>query len=222
MSAETANQNGKVVTPRFEWRWGRFVLLTLGFVGLCFLAGFVLFVISVKHYENPDISIRAEGIVVLTGGYARLDPAADLLRDKRGEKLLITGVNEKNSTETMRDLLAVDQALFDCCVSLDREALDTVGNAEIAVAWARQNGFSSLLWVTNDYHMQRSLLEVRRISGDLEIIPFPVSNISATPETFAMKTDRYRVLVNEYAKYLVALVRTPMMRQTVGAAIPHW
>ncbi|MEN0001660.1 MAG: YdcF family protein [Pseudomonadota bacterium] len=210
------------MAPRLEWRWGRLVLLTLGFVVFCFVAGFMLFVISVKNYDNPDTSIRAEGIVVLTGGYARLDPAAELLRDRRGEKLLITGVNANNSADTMRDLLAVDQALFDCCVSLDREALDTVGNAEIAVAWARQNGFSSLLWVTNDYHMQRSLLEVRRISGDLEIIPFPVSNVSAAPESFAMKADRYRVLANEYAKYLVALVRTPSIRQTVGAAIPHW
>ncbi|MEM1377436.1 MAG: YdcF family protein [Pseudomonadota bacterium] len=173
------------------------------------LLGFGSFVSTVKAYRVPDVSSRADGIVVLTGGYARLDPAVGLLRNKRGRELLITGVNENTSAETIRNVLSVDLATFNCCVTLDRLALDTVGNAEMAARWARQKGFESVLWVTNDYHMQRSLLEVTRVDPSLTVIPFPVSNVSEAPEDASSTVDRYRVLIGEYAKYLIALFRLP-------------
>ena len=68
-----------------------------------FVRGFVLFAARVS--EMPDAGdVQADGIVVLTGGPARLAEAARLLQDKRGERLLISGIN----THTNRDSLLPD------------------------------------------------------------------------------------------------------------------
>ena len=167
----TNNTNG-----RYQ-RYGRFALAicAVAFVGI--LCGFVLFVAQVRSFQVPDISVEADGIVVLTGGVARL--------------------------------LSIDDEIFDCCVELERDALDTIGNARAALQWALNNEFRTILWVTNDYHMQRSLLEISRIdNGALSITPYPVSNTSGPTNSWVAIMDRYRVLAGEYAKYLVALVRT--------------
>ncbi|MEO0919530.1 MAG: YdcF family protein, partial [Pseudomonadota bacterium] len=190
-------------------RYGRlaFAICAMTFAGVIF--GFVLFVAQVRSFQVPDASVEADGIVVLTGGVARLGAAAELLREGRGGKLLISGVNENTSAETVKSLLSIDDAIFDCCVDLDRDALDTIGNARAALQWALQNEFRTILWVTNDYHMQRSLLEISRIDdGTLSITPYPVSNTSGPTNSWVAFMDRYRVLAGEYAKYLVALVRT--------------
>ncbi|MEL6921409.1 MAG: YdcF family protein [Pseudomonadota bacterium] len=207
MSAPTVDQDIHEQAAPGRRRWLKIIYTCVVAMAAALVIGFGLFVSVVQSYQVPDVSARADGIVVLTGGYARLDPAVGLLRNNRGRELLITGVNENTSTDTIRKVLAVDPALFDCCVTLDREALDTVGNAQMAVAWAREKGFTSVLWVTNDYHMQRSLLEVERVGASLTVIPFPVSNAAVQRADFSHFMDRYRVLAGEYAKYLLAVLR---------------
>ena len=128
-------------------------------VGICVLAGaagFGFFLSEVNGFRDIPVSgSRADGIVVLTGGYARLEPAVALLLAKRGERLLVSGVNEHTSKDTLRNALAIDEKTFECCVDIDRAALDTTGNADQTARWAEANGFKSLLVVTNDYHMPR-------------------------------------------------------------------
>ncbi|MEO0543514.1 MAG: YdcF family protein [Pseudomonadota bacterium] len=210
--SESAQQ---VRRPRRGW----LILLAAGLVSAgTLLIGFVSFASHVDNYVLPDPEVRADGIVVLTGGVARLGPAAELLRTNRGGRLLVSGVNENTSAETMKNLLLLDDAVFDCCVDLDRASLDTVGNARAALEWAQSNQFESLFWVTNDYHMLRSLLEFDRIGGGMiTVTPFAVSNTTQPSAGLSAMADRYRVLVREYAKYLVALVRTPQVRQTFNA-----
>ena len=60
----------------------------------------------------------------------------------------------------MRRLLGLDKQLFNCCVDLGYEALDTVGNADETRTWARSNGYTRLIVVTSRYHMPRSLAEL--------------------------------------------------------------
>ncbi|MEO1747341.1 MAG: YdcF family protein, partial [Pseudomonadota bacterium] len=190
-------------------RYGRLGAALCVFLVAGVFLGFGVFVAQVKSLQVPAASVRADGIIVLTGGVARLEAAAQLLREGRGNKLLISGVNQNTSDATIKKLLAIDDTLFDCCVDLDRDALDTIGNAQAAMAWAVQNEFQSILRVTNDYHMQRSLLEIGRVDeGALSITPYPVSNTSGPVSGWVASLDRYRVLAYEYAKYLVALVRT--------------
>lgn len=173
------------------------------------VAGFFLFAARVGgQAENRPAAVSADAIVVLTGGRARLEPAVSLLRHKRGARLLISGVDTDISDATLRRTLEVGTDLFECCIDIDREALDTEGNAKSSAAWARQNGYGSLIVVTNDYHVPRSMLEMRNALPDVDIVPYPVVNTNPETADLAASMDRYRVLLGEYAKYLVARART--------------
>ena len=106
-------------------------------------------------------------MVVLTGGARRIDAGLDLLAEGRAARMLISGVNERTSGAAIADAAqganAAERArLFDCCIDLGREALDTVGNAVEARDWIREHGFAHVLVVTADYHMPRALLEFSR------------------------------------------------------------
>ena len=85
--------------------------------------------------------------------------------------------------------------------------MDTTGNATGSAAWAEQHGYGRLIVVTNDYHVPRSMLEMRRALPDRELTAYAVVNAKPSATDFANWLDRYRVLAGEYAKYLVAQVR---------------
>ncbi len=206
-SAGALDNNAERQRPG-QWRWGRLAALACLLFVLGGAVGFALFLRQVNGQAPPDIaSIRADGVAVLTGGRARLEPAVALLRQVDGARLLVSGVNADLSPETLRRTLGLDEALFACCVDIDRQAQDTVGNAEYTARWAREHGFATLVVVTNDYHMPRALLEMRRALPDVELVPFPVVNRLSRARAHTTGMDRYRVLGGEYGKYLIALAR---------------
>ncbi len=53
--------------------------------------------------------------------------------------------------------------------------------------WIRAHGYKTVILVTNNYHMPRSLAEIRRLDRDTEFLPYPVekrltvSDIAANP-----------------------------------------
>jgi uncharacterized SAM-binding protein YcdF (DUF218 family) len=139
--------------------------------------------------------------VALTGEGGRLMPAMDLLANGFGKRLLITGVNPQTSKAQLRKVLR-GGALFDCCVDLGFEALDTRGNAEETAEWARSHGYESLIIVTADYHMPRSLIEFSSEMPEVKLIPYPVRDL---PKTLTFPAARR--LSGEYLKYLASSVR---------------
>lgn len=202
--------------PKGETRRGGRTGARLGkLVWLMFLAataflivGFVGFAAQVASQSNQTAQVgSADGIVVLTGGRARLDAAVALLRDGRGARLLISGVHTEISEETLRQTLGVSEELYACCVDIDRDALDTAGNAQGSADWAALNGYTSLIVVTNDYHVPRAMLEMRRVMSDHKLTAYPVINEKPPATDLPQTIDRYRVLVGEYAKFLVAQAR---------------
>ena len=100
------------------------------------------------------------------------------------------------------EISAVDEG-----VDLDQDAMDTIGNALGISHWAKSKNYQRLIIVTNDYHMPRSLIEIRRVLGGVELVPFAVRNLPAADEPFSAKFDRYRVLTGEYMKYLATGLR---------------
>ncbi len=174
-------------------------------VGLAFatvlitLAGFIHFATQVGA-AGVRAASGADGIVVLTGGKARVETAISLLADGKADRLLISGAHRDSSSASIRRAVKGDAKMFACCIDIDKNALDTIGNAEEAAAWARQHGFDSLIVVTSDYHMPRSLLELGRKLPGTEIQPWPVPSIPVSLTSPAS----LRLLLPEYAKYVAA------------------
>lgn len=178
-----------------------------------FVAGFVLFVAHVANYELPPRTLRAEGIVVLTGGSSRISDALALLEQRRGRRLLITGVHpaatEREIAESQR---RGSDHLFRCCVDLDRRALNTVGNAEETRRWVEMKGYQSIIVVTSEYHMPRSLAELKRVLPDTRLIPYPVLSRTLHDGDPWINGELARILVAEYVKFVLSFARQRIER----------
>jgi uncharacterized SAM-binding protein YcdF (DUF218 family) len=197
--------------PQASRRKSRFVRIAAIVSALClaiYAAGFAIFLSEVSAYRTDAPVRRADGIVVLTGGVARIDEAVKLLNAEKGDRLLISGVHPSASRSVLAKTFAVDKDRFACCVDIDHKALDTVGNANETADWAAAHDYRSLLVVTNDYHMPRSLVELHSAMKDVELIPHAVVANQHQDDDADDQASRYRVLLGEYAKYSAARVRT--------------
>ena len=68
-------------------------------------------------------------------------------------------------------MLPVSRDLFDCCVDLGYQALDTAGNARETRDWAREHNITrSLIVVTSNYHMPRALAELSAALPDVDAL----------------------------------------------------
>ncbi|MBZ9964120.1 YdcF family protein [Mesorhizobium sp. B292B1B] len=185
-------------------RVSSFALLTL--VAL-FAGGFGWFANTVSHLTTPANPARADAIIVLTGGQSRLDAAMELLASGKGARLLISGVHPSASRRQLQAATGGDSRLFSCCVDIDRAALDTIGNAEESAKWVESHAYGTVILVTNNYHMPRSLLEMGRLLHKAKLEPYPVVNSNLDNGGWLTKPRALRVLFTEYNKYLLALAR---------------
>ena len=168
--------------------------------------GFMLFAAAVMR-EPRAVPAAADGIVVLTGTEQRIVEGARLLKAERGSRLLISGVNKRTKPEEVHRISGLPDALFGCCVDLGYEALDTAGNATETRAWAESRGYRSLIVVTSNYHMPRSLAVLRLAMPTIHLEPHPVPLKSQRPTAWWLHVATTRVLVSEYLKFLPTAAR---------------
>jgi uncharacterized SAM-binding protein YcdF (DUF218 family) len=200
----------------------RYTALGLSSGALLFIGGFALFATHVSELTTPENPATADAIIVLTGGQSRIDAALDLLKSGKGERLLISGANPSSGREALRAATGADRQLFKCCVDIDHAALDTIGNAEESAKWVEQHDYSSVILVTNNYHMPRSLLEMHRLLAKARLDPYPVVNSRLDGGGWMVKPDALRVIFTEYLKYLAAVARgvvMPAHEQSHGVSV---
>lgn len=188
------------------WAWIKFIALVI-FVAVLILAfGFFVFAEKVDGLSTPVNAPNADGIVVWTGpGGGRLEAGAALLKQGKGERLLISGVNKDLKSETVFNLLDLPEETKICCIDLDYVAEDTIGNAHETAAWAKALGYDHILLVTSAYHMPRAQSEISMAAGRIRITAYPVS--SGTRTHWYSDRARFERLMNEYAKLLITMAR---------------
>jgi uncharacterized SAM-binding protein YcdF (DUF218 family) len=193
--------------------WLRGIMLAMITAALlAFALGFWGFARSVQRAGPPDPFPEADAIVALTGGSTdRLTTAMDLLAAGHGRRLLISGVNPKVTDKEMAALLHGGDKLFKCCVDVGRRAEDTLGNAAETAAWTRRNGFETLIVVTDNYHMPRSLAELRIAMPQTRLVPYPVKARIARAPVWQNDLGAAARLAGEYTKYLVIRVREALL-----------
>ncbi|MFB2550394.1 YdcF family protein [Ensifer soli] len=174
--------------------------------------GFLVFADHVASMQ-PPIDPKADAIVVLTGGFQRIDQAVNLLKSGAGQRLLISGVHPSTTGAQIRRNTQSSTDLFKCCVDIGYDALDTIGNANETARWIHGNGYQTVLVVTNNYHMPRSLMELRRASPETAFVAYPVVNSDLKTGNWLTDPVVLRVMTMEYAKTAAA-----WLRQALGAA----
>jgi uncharacterized SAM-binding protein YcdF (DUF218 family) len=187
-------------------RLGAVIVTRLAITLVAVVAGFAGFISQLRGSEAKPPR-TADGIVVLTGGSSRVSDAMELLADGYGKRLLISGVHPTNAASDISRSLSDNQSLLNCCVDLDRSAVNTRSNAAETRRWARERGFKSLIVVTSNYHMPRAIVELSHAMPDIILIPFAVVGDKWREEPWWTNGATTRLLLSEYVKYVAAEVR---------------
>jgi len=178
------------------------VLITvIAITGVGFAISFYRF-LDQMHTQVVGLP-HADGIVVLTGDRGRIGTGMNLFQANHADRMLITGVDRRVSKTALKQITGADNWSFYCCIDIDREAEDTLGNAVHAAKWATQHHMQRIIVVTSDYHMPRSLHLMSQTMPNIQLIAAPVVSKQETTQRFLSMVTDLRVL-REYAKYMVA------------------
>lgn len=181
------------------------------------LSGLAAFADRIARLTPSETPTQSDGIVALTGhSDLRLQAAADLLVAGKAKRMLISGVNRQVRRADLLSVTRAPKPIFDCCVDLGFTAEDTLGNAQEAAAWAHGMHFHTLILVTADYHMPRSLLELRASAPDLLVQAYPLATPELDARRWSASAMSARRMMSEYAKYMTILARDLVL----GAGTP--
>jgi uncharacterized SAM-binding protein YcdF (DUF218 family) len=220
--------NASARAPRGRLRAA--VAVPLAFVA-AILVGFIGFLSQLRNSETRP-ERKADGIVVLTGGASRVSDAMELLAAGYGKRLLISGVHPASTASDISRSVQESQALFRCCVDLDRSAVSTRGNASETRRWVHERGFKSLIVVTSNYHMPRAVVEMSHAMPDIALIPYAVVGERWRDEPWWESGATFRLVLSEYVKYVAAGLRVHLFDlgidlpiepsdQPTGALVPQ-
>lgn len=183
--------------------------LTIRFIGaiLCgWLSLILIYGLEVSRLDKTSV-VKADAIIVLTGGQDRISSASDLMAKGFAEKLLLTGVGGGAEID---DIIRLAPSLFPfrtCCISLGRDAQNTRGNAVETAKWAQQMGYNSLIIVTSLMHLPRAMHEFRQILPQVQLQAYRAG--PDLGEFFSSNKVLFlRTLSSESLKYFGAMLRT--------------
>lgn len=166
------------------------IVRAFSFLLLLYLLGYALFTVLLPKAGDARTT---DAIVVLTGGAKRLERGLELLEQGKAKRMLISGVARAVRPVELADRYGTSPELFECCIDLGREAVDTRSNGEETARWLERNDFTTVRLVTTDWHMPRAGFELARQAG--ETVSVYADAIESRP-TFTQ-------LFREYNKYLL-------------------
>ncbi|HWU01800.1 MAG TPA: YdcF family protein [Novosphingobium sp.] len=149
--------------------------------------GFLAFAVTLPQ---PAGDVRADAVVVLTGGEGRIARGLDVLRRGWSPRMLVSGVDTEVRPREFAAEYKVAPGLLACCITLGYESVDTRSNALEVAQWVRARHVGSIRLVTSDWHMRRAAWELRKV------MPAGVTIIEDAVPT----RPSLRILVGEYVK----------------------
>ena len=191
--ARGTGQGRRATARRLAGRAAALLLL----LALAFVAGLLWFAAQIPD-QSVDNGQPTDGVVVLTGGSARIDEGLTLMANGRARRLLVSGVFPGVSLGDLMQHSSFTEGEVACCVDLGYQAGDTAGNAVETADWMDRNGFRSVTLVTAAYHMPRSLLELQRTLPDAVIVPHPVYPPGFRHDDWWYRSNSTALLVSEY------------------------
>jgi uncharacterized SAM-binding protein YcdF (DUF218 family) len=157
----------------------------------------------------PSTAPKVDLIVALTGGSRdRLETGYALLAARAAPELLVSGVNPTVPEADVLALMGVPAEGAACCITLGRTAHTTQGNAEEIAAHIadRASPVRSVLIVTDDYHLPRSLALIRPVLSGVEVLGWPTRSSRVDPSAWWASARSLRNMALEWAKYRAVLV----------------
>lgn len=164
---------------------------------------------DIKKLSNK----KADAIVVLTGGSARLDAGLYLFKSGQGDTLFISGVGKgvklndllikaNYSTEERQEIIGMSDRIF-----LGFNANNTKENAQEVKKFIFQNEYKNYYLVTASYHILRAEKEMESVMPGIEVFPYPVFTDNFKINKWWMHGSTFSLLIVEYLKYIAVSAR---------------
>ncbi len=161
----------------------------------------IILIIGLVNFKNsiPKATLNVnsgDAVIVLTGDKGRrIEKGYNLIDQTNFNKMFISGVG--GSKTVLQKILGLDEIKVNCCIEFGYKAKNTYQNAIEVKTWALNNHINSIILVTTDLHMQRSLFLFQQIT-DLEIQVYPVA--------YKDKIIPIEKLFSEYIKFLISRI----------------
>ncbi len=167
------------------------------------LLGAVAFLVSAASRAPGTLPVAYPCAAVATGHAARLEAAADLLREGAIARLLISGSVEGADPQLLREIAARAGPRWDCCATTSQGPRNTADNVVDIARWARSQRCEGVLVVTDRLHAARVELVMQRSVPDL---PFALHAVDLRARS-GMDPSAWVVRGGEeYLKYLATLL----------------
>jgi uncharacterized SAM-binding protein YcdF (DUF218 family) len=167
----------------------------IGFLVLLWALGFALFALTLPRPADDRVT---DSIVVLTGGPGRLDRGLDLLSRHRARRLFLSGTDRSVRKSELAARTHRPPALFNCCVDLGQESVDTRSNAIETAAWLRAHHYASVRLITTDWHMPRAHADLARVLGRDPILIVPDA-VRSQPSLLTLFTEYHKYVLRRFA-----------------------
>ncbi len=187
----------------------RLVIVLAVILSAAWVGGLMRFVTQITLENPPALNQKADAIVVLTGGRERLPAGIDLLQKGMADRLFVSGVHSGVDVAEILDLNSQAPAALACCIDLGHDARHTVGNVRETANWMAAGRRTSMILVTANYHMPRSLVLFHRVMPAIDVIPYPVISGAVHLDIWWRHPRTLILLASEYSKYLVSLIWPP-------------
>lgn len=193
----------------------RGLLTSLGILLLAAGIAFTVALVFVLVVSQQDERRPADAIVVLGAAQyngrpspvlkARLDHAADLYRDRLAPRIIVTGGVGRG--DTMSEAAVSRRYLLwrgvrDTAIVVQPQGRSTYTSMTVVARWLQLRRLSSVILVSDPFHMCRLRLEARRTELTAYTSPTPTSPISDNPNLELL------YLAREALKVPVAWVRS--------------
>lgn len=178
------------------------VLIMVLLKGLFSLLVLVLLVVSVlfvdfvyKTFSLSQREVKADAIVVLTGGLGRVEEGVKLYRLGQGRQLFLIGVDPLVRKSELYTGGGAER------VFLEKVSRNTLENAIYARDLITRDKVTSIKLITSRYHMKRAALIFRNaLPKDVAIYPHPVDSRNLKEEWWSHRGS-FKLLFSEFYKY---------------------
>ena len=156
-------------------RLKNFLSATLCILSVIWLVLLILFFVKTIDYRKNQIpnNERAYNVVILTGGKHRISKSIDFLNENNIKSVFISGVYPKTQQHHLFPRYKFKKSIP---IILGKKARNTHENALEIKQWQQDTNIDEILLITSDYHMIRSLYEIRKNNKNLKIIPWVIKS----------------------------------------------
>ncbi len=172
--------------------------LTLCIIGLVVIT--VLFIdFTYKTFSYRQNTLKADAIVVLTGGRGRVEEGIRLFRESRAKYLFLVGVDPSVRKSDLYRSRPGDPPADN--VILEKSSRNTLENSIYGRDVIVRSGVRSVLLITSRYHLKRaSILFRNSLPSNITIIPYPVDTVNLK-EYWWSDGGSFQLLFREFYKY---------------------